>query len=129
MTENNRNIKIGLIPCAVGGSPISAWEPGAELIGFHPYDDAVARAKIAMKTGVLKGILWHQGEGDCRPEKSKIYLEKLKSLIERFRNDLNMPGVPFIAGELGQYRENYKLINNVLNDLPPHCTQYISCFI
>lgn len=118
MAEKNSKVKIGLIPCAVGGSPISAWEPGAELLGYHPYDDAVVRAKIAMKSGVLKGILLHQGEGDCRPEKSKIYLGKLKSLIERFRNDLDMPNVPFIAGELGQYRENYKLINNVLKDLP-----------
>ena len=118
MAENNSKVKIGLIPCAVGGSPISAWEPGAELLGDHPYDDAVGRAKIAMKSGILKGILWHQGEGDCSPEKSKIYLEKLKSLIERLRNDLQAQNVPFVAGELGHYRENYKLINNVLKDLP-----------
>jgi len=118
MSENDRKAKIGLIPCAVGGSPISAWDRGAEISGVHPYDDAVVRTKIAMKSGTLKGILWHQGEGDSSPEKSKLYLEKLKNLIERFRDDLHSPNVPFVAGELGQYRENYKLINNVLKDLP-----------
>ena len=28
----NPAVTIGLVPCAVGGSPISSWEPG----GFHP---------------------------------------------------------------------------------------------
>ena len=55
---------IGLIPAAVGGSPIASWEPGA-LDGptaTHPCDDAIARARAAMTSGTLEGILWHQGE-------------------------------------------------------------------
>ena len=54
---DEKKIKIGLIPCAWGGSPIKVWEPGATYFNAHPYDDAIARTKIAMQKGVLKGIL------------------------------------------------------------------------
>lgn len=57
---SNRNQKIGLVPCAWGGSPIRVWDPGAAYFKAHPYDDTIARTKLAMQQGVLKGILWHQ---------------------------------------------------------------------
>lgn len=118
MLGKNKKIKIGLVPCAVGGSPIKAWKAGEEFLKDHPYDDAMRRAKIAMKYGVIKGIIWHQGESDSNVEKSKLYMEKLKVLIDDFRRDLGVANLPFVAGELGYYKENFKLINAVLKDLP-----------
>ncbi len=105
LAEANPGITIGLIPCAHGGSPISSWEPGQHYppTNGHPYDDAITRAKVAMKTGTLKGILWHQGESDSNAEAAPLYEEKLYQLIARFRKDLNAPDVPFIAGQLGQF--------------------------
>src|SRR5690349_11675363 len=42
MLDNSSGAKIGLIPCAVGGSPIKVWEPGEVYLNtFHPYDDAI----------------------------------------------------------------------------------------
>tara|TARA_Y100001934_G_scaffold252379_1_gene316387 strand:+ start:4003 stop:6294 length:2292 start_codon:yes stop_codon:yes gene_type:complete len=107
LAENNSEVTVGLIPCAAGGSPISTWLPG----GYHgqtksyPWDDAIKRAKIAMKDGVLKGILWHQGESDSKPGLAEIYEKKLHDLISRFRKELNAPEVPFIAGQMGQFAE------------------------
>nr|WP_121273230.1 sialate O-acetylesterase [Pedobacter schmidteae] len=118
MLGKNKKIKIGLIPCAVGGSPIKAWKAGEEFLKDHPYDDALKRAKIAMQYGVIKGIIWHQGESDSNVEKSKLYLGLLKNLIADLRKDLGAADLPFVAGELGYYKENYKLINHVLKDLP-----------
>lgn len=118
MLGKNKKIKIGLIPCAVGGSPIGAWQAGGEYLKDHPYDDAIRRAKIAMEYGVIKGIVWHQGESDSNEEKAKRYMDNLKKLVADFRHDLNIPNLPFVAGELGYYRENYKLINSVLKNLP-----------
>lgn len=105
VAEAHPNISIGLVPCAHGGSPISSWEPGQDYppTGGHPYDDAIQRAKAAMKTGTLKGILWHQGESDANPEAAPHYEDKLHKLIARFRNDLNVPDVPFLVGQLGQF--------------------------
>lgn len=118
MLGNNGKIKIGLIPCAVGGSPISVWEPGAFYApNFHPYDDALKRVKTAMQQGVLKGILWHQGESDNDSVHAALYLEKLKTLINRVRTELQQPDLPFVAGEIGHFlRDDF--INKVINQLP-----------
>jgi len=117
MLEGQKKKKIGLIPCAWGGSPIKVWSPGAKYFNNFPYDEAIARAKIAMQKGELKGILWHQGESDNDAEKSKIYFEKLKELVANLRRDLNAPNLPFVAGEIGRFnKEDY--INTIVNRLP-----------
>ena len=99
MAEENSKIRIGLIPCAVGGTPISAWVPGKEdkSTHTHPYDDMLERARVAMQAGVMKGILWHQGEAD---RSNPDYGKRLTELIEQLRKDLSAPDVPFVAGEL-----------------------------
>src|SRR5690606_23963169 len=98
---------IGLIPCAVGGSPIDAWTPGTYYAPTksHPWDDAVRRAKAAMQHGRLRGILWHQGESDCNAESADAYQHKLDDLIHRLRIELGTPDVPVIVGQLGQFPE------------------------
>ena len=98
-------MRVGLIPAAVGGSPISSWEPGAldPATKTHPYDDALLRARAAMKDGRLRAILWHQGESDAHPGLSLQYADKLRALIARFRTDLNAPELPFLIGELGHF--------------------------
>ena len=117
MLSENKNIQIGLIPCAWGGSPIKVWSPGAKYFDNFPYDEAIARAKTAMQKGVLKGILWHQGESDNSPEKASVYLEKLKQLISNLRRDLDQPNLPFVAGEIGYFNKSDN-INSVINKLP-----------
>jgi hypothetical protein len=99
MADNQPKIRIGLIPCAVGGTSIRVWAPGQEdkSTRTHPYDDMLERAKVAMRAGVLKGVLWHQGEADL---KNPGYGRRLSELIERLRKDLSAPGLPFIASEL-----------------------------
>lgn len=103
----NANVTVGLIPCAAGGSPIASWQPGGyhSQTKSHPYDDALKRARIALKSGTLKGILWHQGESDSKPEACEVYEQKLHELIARLREDLDSPQVPFLAGQLGQFEE------------------------
>lgn len=128
MLGDNKRIKIGLIPCAVGGSPISVWEPGAFYApNFHPYDDAMKRVKLAMQQGVLKGILWHQGESDNDSMHASVYLDKLKTLINRLRIELHQPTLPFIAGEIGYFIKD-DFINKVINQLPQqvHNTAVVS---
>lgn len=125
LAENNPEITVGLIPCAVGGSPISVWEPGQyyEPTRSYPYDDAVKRTRTAMEYGVIKGILWHQGESDSKPGKAEIYEKKLHMLIQNLRNELNVPEVPFIVGQLKHSSERQAnpskdIINRFFEDLP-----------
>jgi len=72
MLENSKSI-IGLIPCAVGGTSINKWIPGAydSATKTHPFDDAKIRLEKALESGNLKGIIWHQGESDSPIEKEK----------------------------------------------------------
>lgn len=95
--------RIGLIPCAVGGTGIGRWVPGAEdkATNTHPYDDMLVRAKAALESGVLKGILWHQGEADRKG--GKTYGPRLIALIQQVRGDLGAPTVPFVAGEITSF--------------------------
>lgn len=120
MAQSKRNVRIGLVPCAVGGTSIDRWNPGAfdKATGTHPYDDALGRIRMAMKSGVIKGIIWHQGESDSKPEAAEDWLKKLEALIGRLREETKNDSLPFVAGQLGRYRENYQLINRQLDWLP-----------
>ncbi len=128
MAEANPDITIGLIPCAVGGTPLSRWEKGGDL-----YQQAVERAQAAMQAGTLKGILWHQGESESgSEERSRTYAARLSKMVGELRQELDAPQVPFVAGELGQFRRQesqdgkptfWKLVNEQINSLPqtlPH---------
>lgn len=98
-------VTVGLVPCAVGGSPLASWQPGSlhEQTGTYPYDDCIRRMRVAMKSGTLQGILWHQGESDSTQDSSHVYEERLIELISRMRQAFDAPEVPFIIGQLGRF--------------------------
>jgi hypothetical protein len=120
MAEASPGKKIGLIPCAVGGTSINKWIPGAfdPPTKTHPWDDAEKRIKEGMKYGTIKGVIWHQGESDSNPDSAAIYLERLSVLINRIRTLAGDKKLPFVAGELGKYEPGYKVINDILVNLP-----------
>jgi hypothetical protein len=105
MAKDSPGRAIGLIPCAVGGTGIDVWRPGARdaATNTHPWDDAIARAKEALKYGNLRAILWHQGESDANGDKAPAYEAKLHDLVNRFRTELGVPDTPFIVGQLGKF--------------------------
>ena len=78
---------VGLVVNARGGSSINSWLKGSKD-GY--YEEALSRVRIAMKQGgVLKAILWHQGEADC--------------LVKDLREDLGMPNLPVVVGQISQW--------------------------
>lgn len=105
IADKNPGTAIGLIPTACGGSPIQTWKPGEfwNQTKSHPWDDSITRAKLAMKNGTLKGILWHQGESDSNEAAAPAYEQNLEDLIRRFRKELDAPELPFIIGQLGRF--------------------------
>jgi hypothetical protein len=135
VAESNPEITVGLIPCAVGGSPIDSWRPGEFYppTKSHPWDDALRRTKLAMESGTLKGILWHQGESDSTEELAPGYEAKLHDLIQRLRRELETSEVPFIVGQLGQFEDSpwddaRRLVDRAHQQLPravPH-TAFVS---
>jgi hypothetical protein len=117
------NVRIGLIPCAVGGTRIDLWQKGARL-----YDNAVRRAKLAVETtapvkGRIRGALWLQGEADSPPDRAAVYEAKLLKLVDDLRADLGEPDLPFIACTIGEMkadtdRQQRPAINTILLKLP-----------
>lgn len=123
MAEAQPEAVIGLVPCAVGGTPLARWQKGGDL-----HKQAVERTQAAMQDGTLKGILWHQGESDSGSEgTAKNYGERLAQMVRDLRTELKSGDVPFVAGELGQFlqRESkdgkpsyWPLVNEQINSLP-----------
>lgn len=101
VADSDKDARIGLIPCAVGGTSIKRWVEGGDL-----WTNAVARTRIALKSGRLKGILWHQGESDATPARAPKWGAKFESMVKSLRREFGE--VPIIAGELGAYLEGYR---------------------
>lgn len=90
--------RVGLIPCADGGTSITQWQPGEIL-----FDHAVMMTRLAMRTSTLGGILWHQGESDCREEESFLaYRERFLTMITALRRELGAEELPLLLGELSE---------------------------
>lgn len=125
MAEKDPSVTIGLVPTAVGGTPLSRWSKGGDL-----YENAVHRAKAAMKDGTLVGVIWHQGESDTGThEKADTYGKRLVKMFADLRADLGAPDLPIVVGELGQFfihRTNgkpvplAKVVDAALRDIPNH---------
>ncbi len=97
----NGTVSIGLIPAAFGGTSLDQWKPGGKL-----YLDAVRRTREALKSGNLRGILWHQGEADAGAEEHvNSYRERFADMIQHLREDLHAPDVPVVVGELGEFQK------------------------
>ncbi len=123
MAEADPQVTIGLVPCAVGGTPLSRWQKDGDL-----YKQAVVRIKAAMKDGTLKGVLWHQGESDSGSQTTaQNYGERLAQMVKDLRTELDAPDVPFVAGKLGEFLKRdskpgqpsyWPVVNEQLDMLP-----------
>lgn len=99
MLKADPNVTIGLVPCAVGGTPLRRWVAGADL-----YENAVRQAQIAEQYGVLKGVLWHQGESDTTTKQdADTYEARLTQMFQDLRQDLGQPTLPIVVGQLGEF--------------------------
>ena len=111
--------RIGLIPAAFGGTSLDEWKPGSPL-----FTEAVRRAKVAMKAGRLRGILWHQGEADSgKRELAESYAERWKVMMSAIKAELEAPDVTVVVGELAHFLDPAKQpfaseINRQLRLLP-----------
>jgi len=107
-------IKVGVIVVAIGGCKIELFDkdnfatyaetaPGwmkgmiKEYDG-NPYGRLVEMAKLAQKTGIIKGILLHQGESNSN---DTLWSRKVKGVYDNLMKDLNLKpeNVPLLAGE------------------------------
>ena len=112
-SNSDPGVVICLINHALGSTAIQWWAPGAVTTTFatrnyYLYDEAVQRVKAAATYGVVKGVLWHQGEYNCNSNNSnpsaepQLYAQRLSALVDNLRfgtNSLGVPGLPFVCGK------------------------------
>jgi hypothetical protein len=92
--------EIRLIPCALGATPLSRWEPDGDL-----FQNAANRLHLALAEGEsLAGILWHQGETDARTEAdAATYETRLGKAVHAWRALPGAAQAVFVCGELGRF--------------------------
>lgn len=90
-------LPIGLIPAALGGSPLEAWHPGRGPL-FRNLLDMVRRAG-----GRVAGMAWCQGESDSEPGLAETYLERFLESVDGWRQALGRPDLPILTVQLGRY--------------------------
>jgi hypothetical protein len=117
MAKQDSNITIGLIPCAKGGTSINEWKNKSfhKETESYPYNDAILRIKKGMNKGVIKGVLWHQGESDCsKKEDIEMYEQKFLAFKDNLEKDLGLMNIPLIIGEIGYFTyEKYPLAQDL----------------
>ena len=114
-------VKVGVINVAIGGCKIELFDKSnyqsyvatapSWMIGMinqydgNPYGRLVEMAKIAQKSGVIKGILLHQGESNTN---DTLWTKKVKLVYDNLMKDLklNPKKVPLLAGELVNTDQN-----------------------
>ncbi len=103
---SDSRVVIGLIPCAVGGSPLSRWNKRED---GDLYAQALKRARAAAKIGTIKGGLWHQGEADAAKHDTAVsYETRLLRMITDLRKDLGHPDLPVVVGQPGEFLRHEK---------------------
>ena len=108
-------VRIGVVYVAVDGCAIDLFDKDAyknytdtikpewlkneiAAYGGNPYGRMVEMARKAQREGVIRGILFHQGETDAYNDR---WLQKVKKIYGDLMTDLKLDPkrVPFIAGE------------------------------
>lgn len=109
MAEAYPEASIGLVPCALPSADIEAFRKGTVSSRRSEYvlppDDAfpdayewvIHRAQVAQKSGVIRGILLHQGESDTG---KTDWAGKVAEIAEDLRQDLALSHAPLLVGEL-----------------------------
>jgi hypothetical protein len=121
MSKTDPDAAIGLVVNSKGGSGIETWMKGVE---GNNYDKTMERIRPTLNFGIIKGVLWHQGEAIL--DLGEKYLDALATVIDQFRKDLADPNLPFVAGQIAPLtkdKEKIDAFNRRLLELPkqvPH---------
>lgn len=119
-------ITIGLVPASISGTAIEFYQKSAPLgrketvfpVQFNGgYAWLLDMAKKAQASGVIKGIIFHQGETNTADPQWKF---KVQEIVNDLRTDLGIGDVPFLAGELlyADYASCCHWHNPEINKLP-----------
>jgi hypothetical protein len=100
------SICVLLIPAAVGGSSIDKWIGDSIHRNVKLLSNLKRKVAWAKKNGIIKGVLWHQGESDALSKEISNYKTKLKKLFTEFRRATENDKLIILSAEIGMFRKN-----------------------
>lgn len=106
-----------LIPAAVGGSSLTQWLNDSVFRGVKLFSNFLDKVETGKQYGIIKGILWHQGESDANEKDIPLYKQRLVQLFSKFRLATRNNELPVLLGELGSFSDNpvnFSLINKAI---------------
>ena len=119
-TEND----IGIIKVSKGGTSIQEsigeWHGNPNDNPGYLFNALIAETNLALAaleangdTGIIRGVIWHQGESDGG---FNSYIVELEELIAGVRGELGIPDLPFVAGEISHDIAGFQPFNQNLAD-------------
>lgn len=112
-------VKIGIVNTSVGGCDIALFQKSAPIGRANAdiptqfnggYAWLLDLAKTAQKSGVIKGMIFHQGETNTGDPNWKY---KVQEIVADLKKDLGLGDIPFLAGEVLQAAGNCCAAHNV----------------
>lgn len=94
-------VPVGLLPCAVGGTYMTQWDPAKKGEGRRSLYGAMLD-QVRGAGGRVKGLLWYQGEAESGREASQVYPQVFRAFIAAVRQDLGQPDLPFYFVQIGR---------------------------
>ena len=119
ITKLPNNVSILIIPTAIGGSSIRQWLGDSVYRDVKLFSNFLAKVEIAKQNGIIKGILWHQGESDANEKDIPLHKQRLALLFSKFRAAVGNNELPVLLGELGSFSDNpvnFNLINKSMHE-------------
>lgn len=105
-------IPVAFIPAARSGTSIAQWQPGTPL-----YESM--KRRIAIAGGVVRAVLWFQGESDAKDGTGyAAYSKQMNTMVDQLAADF--PGTKVMVGQIGQTRyptEHLEAIRQAQTDL------------
>lgn len=129
------NVEVGVVNVAVAGAKIEIFDSESfetylatapqwmkqivSAYGGNPYQRLIDTAKEAQKSGVIRGILLHQGESNTNDVEWPNKVQRLYNSILKDLN-LNAKDVPLLVGELvnADQKGASASMNNIIAKLP-----------
>jgi len=125
--KTDPQIKVGIIVVAIAGCSIDLFDKTGyanyarsqqswmtqriNTYGGNPYGRMIEMAKKAQEEGVIKGIIFHQGETDAG---NGQWPSKVKSVYDNIIKDLGLGSdIPFLAGEVLRSGSSSGANNNI----------------
>ena len=125
--KTDPKIRVGLIDVAIAGCSIQLFDKDGyanyarsqqswmtqriNTYGGNPYGRMIEMAKKAQEDGVIKGIIFHQGETDAGDGQ---WPSKVKKVYDNIIKDLGLgDDIPFLAGEVLRSGSSKGANNNI----------------